>query len=147
MKFKSGLLFFVSECTGTTCFKGSMRFLFALIALSAFSVTATAQEIRKTAFSTNNSSVVVLHIKGLVDEKTAARVDIILNEYRGKILSHVIDKNNNQVSVVISEKMQVTDLLEIFEENGIHAGYTNDRNEFLGLDDDGDLAAPITITK
>ena len=127
--------------------KTFIRFFIAILLISASSLTLKAQEIKKTSSSPNNSSAVVLRIKGLSDEKLTATVENVLNQYRGKILSHVMDINNNTVSVVISDKLQLTDLLDVLEANGIHAGYMNERNEYVGLDEDGELMEPVNINK
>jgi hypothetical protein len=106
-----------------------------------------AQEIKKTAVFPESSSKVVLRIKGLGDEKTASVLEGIFKDHPQKIISYSIDKKNNSATVILSDKLQPVDLLELLESQGIHAGYINENKEYVGLDEEGELAEPINITK
>ena len=69
----------------------------------------------------------------------------MLNSYRKKILSHVIDKQNDAVTVVISDKLSVIDLLQVLEMNGYTAAYLNEKNEYVSLDPNGEDEAGQTV--
>jgi hypothetical protein len=124
-----------------------INLLFFLMLFSVSALRLNAQEIKKTSSGANYSKTVILRIKGLSDEKFASTVESVLSGYPGKILSHAFDKSSNEVSVVISDRLQPVDLLEVLEMNGINAGYLNDKKELIVLDDGGELTEPITITK
>ncbi len=119
------------------------KFLSLLVLFCFFLDThLIAQEIQKTTGIPTNSSEVLLRIKGLRDETLCSRIKETLGEYKSKILSFSIDKNTNLLTVVISDRLQKKDLLEILQLSNIHAGYLLDHNRYVFLDDDGELTDP-----
>ncbi|MEO5571970.1 MAG: hypothetical protein ABIT08_15325, partial [Bacteroidia bacterium] len=107
----------------------------------------SAQEIRKNGILPPNSSKITLRIKGLGDEKMISNLRNTLKECKGKVLEYSIDEKNNEATVIISDKLQPVDLLEVLEMHGINAGYLNEKKELVVLDEGGELAEPINITK
>jgi hypothetical protein len=121
----------------------SLIFLFSFFSI----ISLKAQETNKTGGIPVNSSEVILRIKGLRDERLCARIKETFGQYKSKILNYSINPNNNTVTVVISDKLQKVDLLEVLQMNDIHAGYLNENREYVTIDEDGNLTPPINMNK
>jgi|GEM_PF-5593194 len=120
-------------------------FIFLILLHSVF--TLHAQETKKSPSKSEISTEITLQIKGLSGQNSITDLEKILSSYPKKILSHVIDKGNNSVTVLISEKISLVDLLQVLELGGYHAAYLNEKNEYVALDpdDEEELGRPADI--
>lgn len=91
----------------------------------------------KKATGSANQTKIVLDVKQLASDLDAKRLDDMLKSYPGKILNYSIDKANRQVTVFISQDLQIVDLLEVFSMTGYNAGYENTNGEYVKLDASG----------
>lgn len=124
---------------------------YILCFLLFFSVTTfskvQAQEIKKTAVYPINTTKITLRVKSLNDEQSARNLENIFKECGAKIVDYGININNHTATLIISDKLKPVDLLEVLESHGIHAGYLNEKKEYVTLEEDGELAEPISIDK
>lgn len=104
-----------------------------------------AQEIEKEG--TASQLAIILKIDGLYNDQTVLNLETAFTECGSKILSYSIDKNNQIVRLVISQKLKPVDVLEVLASHGIRAGYFNDRREYFTLDKEGELTEPLIIDK
>ncbi|MEP7170707.1 MAG: hypothetical protein ABI855_15160 [Bacteroidota bacterium] len=129
---------------------GNLNFrqlLTLILFIFIFSLTTNAQEIKKNYVCPANTSKITIRIKGLSDENMTSNLKNTFRECKGKLLEYEIDEKNNEVTVIISDKLQPVDLLEVLEMHGINAGYLNEKKELVVLDEGGDLSEPIKIAK
>lgn len=98
-------------------------------------ITVNAQD--KKTMATPDLTKIVLDVKQLASDLDAKRLDDMLKSYPGKILNYSIDKTNRQVTVFISQDLQIVDLLEVFSMTGYNAGYENIKGEYIKLDATG----------
>ncbi|HKR04974.1 MAG TPA: hypothetical protein VJY62_10085 [Bacteroidia bacterium] len=117
-----------------------------LILLSSVSVLP-AQETRKGLSPGEKSTEITLRVKGLREKTSVDDLEKLLSSYPKKILSHVIDRENNSVTLLISDKISVIDLLQVMEMNSFPAAYLNEKNEYVALDpdDEDELGQPADI--
>lgn len=112
----------------------ALKIMIMIVFIFSF-ITLNAQDKKATVSA--NQTKIVLDVKQLASDLDAKRLDDMLKSYPGKILNYSIDKTNRQVTVFISQDLQIVDLLEVFSMTGYNAGYENIHGEYVQLDASG----------
>lgn len=117
------------------------KFFTAIMVLMLIgSLPLKAQDLR-SGTAAEKSNKYVLEVPKLITDVDAKMIADVLNDHPGKIVNYTIDKTAKKVTVFISDKLQVIDLLEIMDIAGYTTGYINEKNEFVQLGANGSLVA------